>query len=142
MRTRKLLLLLVLALAVALPAEAIAKTKRYSGPVSPSGTISFSVTKKKGKKRKTLSNVRIAGIPLTCAEGPYTTSGFFSSTRTFRQQWTISGTNSRGGQTVIQGTVAAGTLQLTGTYPVDPVSAGTFGTNCQTGVRTWTAARV
>jgi hypothetical protein len=142
MRTRKLLLLLVLALALVLPAEASAKTKRYAGTVGPSGTISFSVTTLKGKKKKILSGMRIAGIPLTCSEGSFTTSGFFSRFSRFRKRFTLSGENSRGGQTVIQGNVATGTLQLTGTYPLDPISAGNFGTNCQTGVLTWTARRV
>jgi hypothetical protein len=130
----------VLALALVIPAQATAKTKHYTGTVSPGGTIGFKVVQKRHSKKKSVSAFNFAGIPVTCAEGPKTTHGFVSfPVKLNKGKFNISASSSVTGATLeVHGNLAAGTIQVSGNVPVDP--SGT-GTNCDSGILSWTAHR-
>jgi hypothetical protein len=130
----------VLALALVIPAQATAKTKHYTGTVSPGGTIGFKVVQKRHSKAKSVSAFNFAGIPVTCAEGPKTTHGFVSfPVKLNKGKFNISASSSVTGATLeVHGNLAAGTIQVSGNVPVDP--SGT-GTNCDSGILSWTAHR-
>jgi hypothetical protein len=130
----------VLALAIVIPAQATAKTKHYTGTVSPGGTIGFKVVQKRHSKKKSVSAFNFAGIPVTCAEGPKTTHGFVSfPVKLNKGKFNISASSSVTGATLeVHGNLAAGTIHVSGNVPVDP--SGT-GTNCDSGILSWTAHR-
>jgi hypothetical protein len=130
----------VLALALVIPAQATAKTKHYTGTVSPGGTIGFKVVQKRHSKKKSVSAFNFAGIPVTCAEGPKTTHGFVSfPVKLNKGKFNISASSSVTGATLeVHGNLAAGTIHVSGNVPVDP--SGT-GTNCDSGILSWTAHR-
>jgi hypothetical protein len=130
----------VLALALVIPAQATAKTKHYTGTVSPGGTIGFKVVQKRHSKAKSVSAFNFAGIPVTCAEGPKTTHGFVSfPVKLNKGKFNISASSTVTGATLeVHGNLAAGTIQVSGNVPVDP--SGT-GTNCDSGILSWTAHR-
>ena len=74
---RKFLVPAVLALALVLPAQAVAKKpKHYTGTVAPSGTVGFKVTQKKHSKKKSVAGFNFAAIPVNCDEGPQTDPRF------------------------------------------------------------------
>ena len=139
---RKFLIPAVLSVALVLPASAAAKTKHYTGTVAPGGTIGFNlkITKKKGKKpRRTISGFTFSGVPVNCADGPHTTRGFVSFPVKFRGGFNIKASSSVTGATLeIHGNLGAGTIHVAGNVPIDP--SGT-GTNCDSGVLSWTAQR-
>jgi opacity protein-like surface antigen len=139
---RKLLITAVLAVALVLPAQAAAKTKHYVGAVSPSGSISFNVVKKKkGKKTKPqVKGFSFAGIPVNCEDGAHTTHGFVSFPVKLRGgNFNIVASSSVTGATLeVHGNLAAGTIHVAGNVPIDP--SGT-GSNCDSGVLNWTAQR-
>ena len=130
----------VLALALVIPAQATAKTKHYTGTVSPGGTIGFKVVQKRHSKKKNVSAFNFAGIPVTCGEGPKTTHGFVSfPVKLNKGKFNIAASSSVTGATLeVQGNLAAGTIHLSGNVPIDP--SGT-GTNCDSGILSWTAHR-
>jgi hypothetical protein len=138
---KKFLLPAVLAVALVVPAQAVAKKpKHYAGTVSPSGTIGFKVTQKKHSKRKSVSGFNFAGIPVNCADGPHTTHGFVSfPVKLNKGNFNISASSSVTGATlVVHGNLAAGTIQVSGNLPIDPTGTGS---NCDSGVLSWTAHR-
>ena len=137
---RKFVIPAVLALALVVPAQAAAKTKHYTGTVTPGGTIGFKVVQKKHSKKKSVSGFNFAGIPVTCAEGAKTTHGFVSfPVKLNKGNFNIVASSSVTGATLeIHGSLAAGTIHIAGNVPVDP--SGT-GTNCDTGTLSWTAHR-
>lgn len=137
---------LALTAALALPTGAAARTKHYSGPVSPSGTVSFklnTVVKKKGKKHRkvrTVSGFSFDGIPVSCADGAHVTHGQVTFPVKFKGGFKIDAESSATGAKVhIQGNLAAGTLQVSGNVPID--AANNLGSNCDSGLLNWTAAR-
>lgn len=137
---RKFVIPAVLALALVIPAQATAKTKHYTGTVTPGGTIGFKVVQKRHSKAKSVSAFNFAGIPVTCAEGPKTTHGVVSfPVKLNKGRFNISASSSVTGATLeVHGNLAAGTIHISGNVPVDP--SGT-GTNCDSGILSWTAHR-
>ena len=139
---RKFLVPAVLALALVLPAQAVAKKpKHYTGTVAPSGTIGFKVTQKKHSKKKSVSGFNFAAIPVNCDEGPKTTHGFVNFPVKLHKNgsFNIVASSSVTGATLdVHGNLAAGTIHVAGNLPIDP--SGT-GTNCDSGVLSWTAHR-
>jgi hypothetical protein len=137
---RKLLMPAVLAVALVLPAQAAAKTKHYTGMVSPSGTVGFKVVQKKHSKQKRVTSFRFAGVPLTCADGAHTSSGVVDSPVKLKSgNFKIVASNPITGATLkIHGSLATGTIKLFGNVAIEP--SGT-GTNCDSGVLAWTAHR-
>ena len=138
---KKLLIPCVLAVALVIPAEAVAKTKRYAGPVSPSGTVSFTVKNtKKNKKKKFLGDFTFTAVPVNCDDGAHTASGSFGNPYKVRGgAFNIVGSNSSGLSWEIHGTLSGGTLSIAGSLPLD---GGGTGSGCSSGVLNWTAARV
>lgn len=137
---RKFVIPVVLALALVIPAQATAKAKHYTGTVSPTGTIGFKVVQKRHSKKKSVSAFNFAGIPVACAEGPKTTHGFVSfPVKLNKGKFNIVASSSVTGATLeVHGNLAAGTIQIAGNVPIDP--SGT-GTNCDSGILSWTAHR-
>jgi hypothetical protein len=142
---RKFLIPAVVSAALLLPAQAAAKTKHYVGAVSPSGSISFNVVKKKKKKKgkKTKPQVKgftFSGLPVNCVDGPHTTHGFVSFPVKLRGgNFNIVASSSVTGATLdVHGNLAAGTIRVAGNVPIDPSGSGT---NCDSGVIGWTAQR-
>lgn len=137
---RKFVIPAVLALALVVPAHAAAKSKHYTGTVTPGGTIGFKVVQKKHSKKKSVAGFNFAGIPVTCAEGAKTTHGFVSFPVKLKNgHFNIVASSSVTGATLeIHGSLAAGTIHIAGNVPIDP--SGT-GTNCDTGTLSWTAHR-
>jgi opacity protein-like surface antigen len=137
---RKFLVAAVLSAALVVPAQAAAKTKRYTGTVSPSGAISFKVVQKKGSKKKRVSGFSFSGLPINCADGPHTTHGFVSfPVKLNKGRFNIIATSSVTGATLeVHGNLPTGTIHIAGNVPIDPSGQGT---NCDTGVLTWTAHR-
>jgi opacity protein-like surface antigen len=130
----------VLAVALVVPAQAAAKTKHYTGTVTPAGTIGFKVTQKRHSKLKRVSGFSFAGIPVTCADGAHTTHGFVSfPVKLNKGRFNISASSSVTGATLeIHGNLKAGTLHVSGNVPIDPSGQGT---TCDSGVLGWTAHR-
>jgi hypothetical protein len=140
---RKLVIPAVLAVALVVPAQATAKTKHYVGAVSPSGSIAFNlkITKRKGKKpQKSIRGFSFAGIPVTCAEGAKTTHGVVSFPVKLKggNFKIFASSNVTGATLRVHGSLSTGTLHVAGNVPVDPSGQGT---NCDSGVLTWTAHR-
>jgi hypothetical protein len=137
---RKFVIPAVLALALVVPAQAAAKSKHYTGTVTPGGTIGFKVVQKKHSKKKSVAGFNFAGIPVTCAEGAKTTHGFVSFPVKLKNgNFNIVASSSVTGATLeIHGSLTAGTIHIAGNVPIDP--SGT-GTNCDTGTLSWTAHR-
>lgn len=138
---KRFLLPAVLAVALVVPAQAIAKKPRhYTGTVIPSGTIGFKVTQKKHSKKKSVSAFNFAGVPVTCADGAHTARGFVSFPVKLKGgKFNIVATSSvTGARLEIHGNRAAGTIQLSGNTAIEP--SGT-GSNCESGVLSWTAHR-
>ena len=130
----------VLAVALVVPAQAAAKTKHYTGTVTPAGTIGFKVTQKRHSKLKRVSGLSFAGIPVTCVDGAHTTHGFVSfPVKLKKGKFKISASSTVTGATlVIHGNLKAGTLHVSGNVPIDPSGQGT---TCDSGVLGWTAHR-
>jgi opacity protein-like surface antigen len=130
----------VLAVALVVPAQAAAKTKHYTGTVTPGGTIGFKVTQKRHSKKKSVKGFSFSGIPVTCAEGAKTTHGFVSfPVKLNKGKFNIKASSSVTGATLdIRANLPAGTIHVSGNVPIDP--SGT-GTNCDSGVLNWTAHR-
>ena len=140
---KRFLIPALLTAALVLPASAAAKTKHYVGAVSPSGSISFNVVKKKKKGKKTKPQVKgfsFSGLPVNCADGPHTTHGFVSFPVKLRGgNFNISASSSVTGATLeVHGNLAAGTIQVAGNVPIEPSGSGTA---CDSGVLSWTAQR-
>lgn len=137
---RKILIPAVLSLALVLPAQAAAKTKHYTGTVSPSGTINFKVTQKRHSKKKNVSGFNFFGLPVNCADGAHTTHGFVSFPVKLRGgNFNIIASSSVTGATLeIHGSLSAGTIHIAGNVPIDPSGQGS---NCDSGVLSWTAHR-
>lgn len=140
---RRLLLLLTLVAALALPVQAVAKTKSYSGAVTPSGTVGFKVKAKHGKKQ--VKNFRFDSIPVTCDSGTHTTYGNVTFTVKLRKgKFNISATSTATGASLdihgnVGGNSASGTLSVTGKVPID--AGPSDGSSCSSGALSWTAAR-
>jgi hypothetical protein len=137
---RKFLIPAVLAVALVFPAQAAAKSKHYTGTVSPSGTINFKVVQKRHSKKKSVAGFSFFGIPVNCQEGAKTTHGFVSFPAKLKGgNFNIVASSVVTGATLqVHGNLAAGTLHVAGNVPIDP--SGT-GTNCDSGVLSWTAHR-
>jgi opacity protein-like surface antigen len=137
---RKFLLPAVLAVALIVPAQATAKTKHYTGTVTPSGTIGFKVAQKRHSKKKSVTSFNFFGIPVTCADGAHTTHGFVSfPVKLNKGRFNIVASSSVTGATLeVHGNLSAGTLHIAGNVPIDPSGQGT---NCDSGVLSWTAHR-
>ena len=60
---KKLLIPAVLAVALVLPAQAAAKTKHYTGAVSPSGSISFKVVAEEALEEEERQRIHLLGRP-------------------------------------------------------------------------------
>jgi len=138
---KKLLIPAVLAVALVLPAQAAAKTKHYVGAVSPSGSISFNVVQKKHSKKKSVQGLSFSGVPVNCADGPATTHGDVTFPVKLHKNgsFNISASSSVTGASLqVSGNLAAGTIHVSGNVPLEP--SGT-GSDCDTGVLSWTAAR-
>jgi hypothetical protein len=138
---KKFIVPCVLAIALVIPAQASAKTKRYAGPVSPTGTVSFTVkNSKKNKKKKFLGDFTFTGVPVNCDDGAHTASGSFGNPYKVKGgAFNIVGSNpSRGFAWEIHGTLSGGSLSVSGSLPLD---GGGTGSNCSTGVLSWTSAR-
>lgn len=137
---KRLLLSAVLAAGLVLPAQAAAKSKHYTGTLTAGGTISFKVVEKRHSKEKRVRNFSFFGVPVTCQEGAKTTRGVVSSAARLRKgRFKFAAVNKVTGATLeIHGKLSAGTLHVAGNVPIDP--SGT-GTNCDSGVLSWTAHR-
>lgn len=137
---KKVLILTVLSVVLIFPAEAVAKTKHYKGTIGPSGTISFKIVQKKHSKEKRVTGFSFFGLPVNCAEGTQTTRGIVSSTAKLKRgNFKLVALNNITRATLkVRGNLSAGTIHLTGNLPIDP--SGT-GTNCDSGVLSWTAHR-
>ena len=137
---RRLVLPAVLALALVLPGHATAKAKRYTGTVTPSGTISFKVAQKRHSKKKRVTRFSFSGVPLTCQEGMKTAGGVVrSAVKLKRGRFNIVASNPITGAALkIHGNLPTGTIQLSGNVAIEP--SGT-GTSCQSGVLGWRAHR-
>jgi hypothetical protein len=138
---KKLLVLVVLGVGLVIPAQAGAKSKHYVGAVSPSGSISFRVTQKKHSKQKSVKGFTFSGVPVTCADGPATTHGDVTFPVKLHKNgsFNIGASSSLTGASLqVSGNLSAGTIHVSGNVPVDP--SGT-GTDCDSGVLSWTAQR-
>jgi hypothetical protein len=138
---KKLIVPLVLGAALLIPGQAAAKTKHYVGAVSPSGSISFNVVQKKHSKKKSVKGFTFSGVPVNCADGPATTHGDVTTPAKLHKNgsFNINASNSVTGASLqVSGNLAAGTIHVSGNVPLDP--SGT-GSDCDSGVLSWTAAR-
>jgi hypothetical protein len=133
---------LILVLALALPVQAVAGSKKYSGAVTPSGTVSFKIKKKKHGKKK-VRGVHFNNVPITCDEGTGTTTANLGNAGRLKdKQFAVHADNGAGATLDTAGAVAgksaSGRVLIQGKVPLD--SGGT-GTNCDTDVLDWTASR-
>jgi opacity protein-like surface antigen len=138
---KRFLVPLVLAVALVVPAQAAAKSRHYVGAVSPSGSISFSVVQKKHSKQKSVNGFTFSGVPVNCADGPTTTHGNVTFPVKLHKNgsFNISASSSVTGASLqVSGNLAAGTIHVSGDVPIDP--SGT-GSNCDSGILSWTAQR-
>lgn len=137
---RRLLTFAALALALVLPVQAEAKTKRFTGLVSPSGTIAFKIVQKRHSKKKRITKFSFFGVPVNCQEGAVTTRGLVDfGAKLNRGRFKFVASNSITGATLrIRGNLPAGTLRVSGNLPIDPSGQGT---NCDSGLLSWRAHR-
>jgi hypothetical protein len=138
---KRFLIPAVLSVALVLPAQAVAKKpKHYTGTVTPSGTIGFKVTQKKHSKQKSVSGFNFAGVPVTCEDGAHTARGFVSfPVKLNKGKFNIvASSNVTGAKLDVHGNLAAGTIQLSGNTAIEPSATGS---NCESGVLSWTAHR-
>jgi len=137
---RKLVIPAALALALLFPVQAAAKTKHYTGTVTPSGTVSFKVAQKRHSKLKRVTGFSFAGIPVNCADGAHTTHGVVTfPVKLNKGRFNIVASSSvTGAMLEIHGNLGAGTLHVSGNTPIDPSGQGS---NCDSGVLNWTAHR-
>jgi hypothetical protein len=138
---KRILIPLALAVALAVPAQAGAKTKHYAGAVSPSGSISFSVVQKRHSKQKSVNGLTFSAVPVNCADGPATTHGDVTFPVKLHKNGSFNinaSSSSTGASLQVSGNLTAGTIHLSGDLPLDP--SGT-GSNCDSGVLSWTAQR-
>jgi hypothetical protein len=139
---KRFLIPLVLVLALALPGQALAGTKSFSGAIDPSGTVSFKVKKKHGKKKVT--GLKFNQVPITCDGGASTTGADVGNAgRLKHKKFGFSGSNPSGTATLdavgkVTGSSASGAVQIQGDVLL---SDGSTGTNCDTGALGWTAAK-
>jgi hypothetical protein len=146
---KRLLVCLLLVLALALPAEASARQREYDGTITPSGELGFKLKFKKGEKPK-VKGFTFFRVPINCAEGPNTTVGRITGgLKLKKKRFSAEVVDKETGQSHLEvaGTVskrsASGTIHVFGASPLEtPLPDGsTTGTNCDTGVLNWTAAR-
>jgi hypothetical protein len=138
---RKFALPAVLVLALVLPAQASAKVKRYTGMISPAGAIGFKVVQKKRSKKKRVTAFSFSGVPLICQEGARTAGGVVSSPVPLKKNGRFNLVASNPitqARLEIHGSLATGTIQLSGNVAIEPTGTGT---SCQSGVLAWTAHR-
>ena len=137
---RKFVIPAVLALALVIPAQATAKTKHYTGTVTPAGTVGFKVVQKRHSKQKRVSNFRFSGVPVTCAEGAKTTVGIVSTPVTLKKGKfnIVALSNVTRAKLEIHGNLKAGTRRCRATSRSIPAAQGT---SCDSGVLGWTAHR-
>ncbi len=138
---KKLIVPLVLGAALLIPGQAVAKNKHYVGAVSPSGSIGFNVVQKKHSKKKSVKGFTFSGVPVSCADGPATTHGdvTFPVKLHKNASFNISASSSVTGASLqVSGNLSAGTIHVSGNVPLDP--SGT-GSDCDSGVLSWTAHR-
>jgi hypothetical protein len=129
---------------LALPTQALGSTKSYSGGFDPSGAVSFKVKKKKHGKKKKVIKFLFEGVPTTCDDGVHTTSGLLTFAMKLKHK-NFHGDASFNNQATlvvagkVDGSSASGTLQAIGALPIDN-GDGASGTNCDTGIRPWSAS--
>jgi hypothetical protein len=138
---KRFLIPLVLVLALALAAPAVAGSKKYSGAVSPSGTVSFKITKKHGKKK--VGALKFNQLPITCDDGAATANADVGAAGKLKhKKFGFHGSNPSGTASLdavgkVTGSSASGAVQIQGDVFL---SDGTTGTNCDTGALSWTAS--
>jgi opacity protein-like surface antigen len=146
---KRLLVCLVLVAALALPAQASARQREYDGTITPSGELGFKVKSKKGKKPK-VKGFTFRDVPINCAEGPNTTFGAITGgVKLRKKRFSAEVSDKETGQSHLEvaGTVskrsANGTIRVSGSSPLQdpPTDPPIRGTNCDTGVLSWTVSR-
>jgi hypothetical protein len=145
---KRLLVCLALVLALALPAQASARQREFDGTVTPSGELGFKLKFKKGEKPN-VKGFTFFRVPINCAEGPNTTFGRITGgLRVKKKRFGAQLANDEGGSNLqVAGTVSkggsSGTIRVFGAAPLQnpPTDPPPFGTNCNTGVLSWTASR-
>ena len=146
---KRLLVCLALVLALALPTQASAASREFAGEIAPSGTLTFKLKKKK-KHRPKVKNFTFRQVPINCDGGPNTTFGRISGGLTVkRKRFGIELIDEEAGTSHLEvaGTVSkgasSGTIRVFGAAPLENPSTDppTRGSNCDTGVLNWTAAR-
>ena len=146
----KRIVLAVLVLALVLPAHAAAAKRSYSGAFDAvQGSIDFTLKKKGTKKRKKTSvrGFTFLEVPITCDTGSATTSGRLTfGMRVAKKRFSADADDDQGSSLHVEGTLkqkgkrVVGTLRVFGSVPLDP-DGQIRGTNCDTGVLEWSAAR-
>lgn len=139
---KRLLIPLALAIALVVPAQAGAKSKakHYVGAVSPSGSLSFNVVQQKHSKEKSVKGFSFSNVPVTCAEGPATANGVVSfPVKLSGGSFNINASSTSTGAALrASSSVFSGTIHVTGNVPLD---SGVIGSDCDSGVLSWTAQR-
>lgn len=156
--TRRMLVsfALAFALVLALSLHAAAAPRTYVGGVEPRGDVAFQLkaSKKKGtrkeggKRRAKVKNFRVEGVPISCDGEPERETARLRITLAIdveRRRFRITALNDeRTSSFRVRGKVrkggrrASGTIRATGAVRLDDDS---LGTNCDTGVLRWSAAR-
>jgi len=140
---KRILVPLALVIALAVPAPAAAATRSYSGDVGGAATLSFTLKKRQGKS--TVKDFLFEQVPVQCAAGANTTSGHLTfGMKVEGKKFGAKAEDGAGSELQVdgklkqQGKQARGTLRVHGAVPTDD---GGRGTNCDTGVLHWNAAR-
>lgn len=141
---KRLSILVGIACMLVTAASAMAATRKYSGPIAPSGTLSFNLKSANGQKE--ILKLSWEDLPVNCAGGPNVSSGGLSFAvplikKGFKARAVLGNPDNPRAEAKIDGRVtarkASGTISLQGSKLPIPGGAD----DCQSGKLTWTATR-
>jgi hypothetical protein len=126
---KRYLITVAAVLALLVPAVAAASVKHFSGPVVPSGSVSFTAMTRPAKVVKVRPGFTFTHIPMTCDQGPETVSGNFDfAMRVKHRHFHGTGIYTGGGRVAVAGTFthhgrkANGTISISGDFSATGVT--------------------
>ncbi len=139
MKTRLLVSVAVVSGVLVLAVGALGKTTQFSGPIKPSGTLSFKLTQKQDFTRLR-NGFRFEALPLSCTGGKETTSGHLTFPVNVKRRHFVATAKARHGAAslVMKGKFKPGFKLARGTIEIQgkrvPLDSGGNG-KCHSGLR-------